>query len=187
MILSKYQSATVTNAKKSLVKMCTSDDILNGYVSDRYKFDQLIQSDMDKMSECCTVYEYNESILKLPIYKSSSFYYDLKHITDSVSSDLSEECESGQQKTPNSFYNDKILPDFLMQFGGIIPLWTSVIIPKGLQKLSLGTQSEDLTADETDEVDVEIKRNSNQNAESHMNIVKALIARKIARNWIRQG
>lgn len=38
----------------------------------KYKFDELLQSSMDQMSECTTIYEYNESILKLPIYVNDS-------------------------------------------------------------------------------------------------------------------
>ncbi|XP_037029405.1 uncharacterized protein LOC119069459 [Bradysia coprophila] len=258
-LLSQYESPTFNNAKKNLVLMCTSDGILNGDVKQTYKFDRLLQSDMDKMSECTTAYEYNESILKLPIYKSSSFYFDLQQITDTVAFDLKEEerqhikdtdptnlrehkiqpdkdtvpadskqhqseperdtvaydlneeqrqnikdtdpsnlrehkiqpdkdtvpADSKQRQSEperdtvasNSFHDAKILPEFLKQFGGIIPLWTSITLPKGINRSSLPL-SEELTADDTDQIEVEIKRSSNQSAESHMNIVKSLMKEK---------
>lgn len=180
-LLSKYDSTVLTTAKDSLQQICTSEDMLNGKVVSKFKFDNLLQSKMDEMSECSTVFEYNQSILNLPIYKSSSFYYDFQAIHDSVSSDLPED---EIQNTKNSFYNNKILPMFMMQFSGIIPLWTSLTIPNGSKRLSLHSYREEDTNNEEEDTNNEEEeeegpvfnyRKSNQNAESHMNIVKSLM------------
>lgn len=169
MVTSKYETPAVGLSKQTLIALCTSDDVLNGDVPAKYKFDDLLQSNMDEMSECTTIYEYNESILKLPIYKSSSFYYDFQCIYDSVITELAEEENEIKSSSPNNFHNADILSHFMVQFSGIIPLWTSLTIPKGSNRRSLaGVENED-------DVEVEIKRKSNQMAESHMNIVKQLM------------
>lgn len=66
-ILSKVTTPVVALAKQTLISLCTSDAILDGNVEATYKFDTLIQSDMDAMSECATVFDYKESVLNLQI------------------------------------------------------------------------------------------------------------------------
>lgn len=59
-----------------------------------------------------------------------------------------------RNKIPNKFCNTKILDAFLIQFGGILPLWTGLTVPKG------------------------VDRYNNQPAESAMNVSKRLLNEK---------
>lgn len=131
--LSKFVSPSFVSAKDNLISLCTSNETLDGELQRRYKFDHLVEANMDTMSECNTVFDFNESILNVPIYKSNLFYYDFNHIYESVLNCLGEEQrqDSTAKSTPNKFYNENILPDFMKQFSGILPLWTAITIPKG--------------------------------------------------------
>lgn len=73
------------------ILMTTRDELKT-----KLKYDTILQDEIDVVSENESVYDYDASILKLPIYKGSVFYRDLKHIHDSfdaVYNDDEEEAE----------------------------------------------------------------------------------------------
>lgn len=114
-----------------------------------YRYDKLLQEeDIIDLSKCDTAYELSASILNLPIYKGSHFYLDLKQIrSDSIVDVSQHECRKDDKK--NLFHSKKIIPAFMKQFGGILPLWSGITVPEG------------------------IGRYHNQPAEKQMDIVKA--------------
>lgn len=99
-----------------------------------YRYDkQLPEDDINDLSNSDTVYDLTASILDLPIYKSSQFYLDLEQIhSDSIVQIATSECRKGDEK--NLFHSRKIISAFLKQFGGILPLWSGITVPEGIDR-----------------------------------------------------
>lgn len=114
-----------------------------------FKYDKLIQENMD-LSDCDSVYDLQDPILNSPIYSSSLFYRDLLQIYQNFVPDPYVDIDA----EINTFYNDEMLPAFMKQFGGILPLWSGLTVPEG------------------------IERYHNQPAEGQMLIVKDLLIEK---------
>lgn len=135
LLCNEFENEKVLAAKESIITLTELQLIMTpSYKFNyHYKYDVIQQSYIDELSEDDSVYSLNDSILKLPIYKGSPFYADLRFIFDDVVSAIDLQ-NSIDKKKKNSFYKTALLEDFMKQFGGILPLWTGITVPEGIQR-----------------------------------------------------
>lgn len=131
LILSKYESSEFLAAKTAIAALTTKEKLMNRNINTNFRYDKLMQQDRG-ITNAPTVYDLNASIVDLPIYKGSLFYNDLLRIYNDVQSNIQQPTGKNLQK--NAFYNTKTIPAFMKQYGGILPLWTGLTVPEGIQK-----------------------------------------------------
>lgn len=142
-ILSKFTTSMVKSSKENMAVLTTSEQLLTmaEEITTNYRYDKLMrEEDMSIISNCDSSYDLNESILNLPIYRASLFYNDLQTIYNDCVKDVyrfeEENCidKLNERQEQNLFYNEDILPSFTKQFGEIIPRWSGLTVPKGVDR-----------------------------------------------------